>query len=607
MRRSRIGKGGALFFLVTLMSILCGMTAFAGVQTVTLKGVHDYSMAAEVLELVNQERAREGIAPLVTNPQLQADAMQRASEIAVYYSHTRPDNSECKTAISISYSSWGENIAYGYATAEAVMNGWMNSSGHRENILRERFASMGVGCFVQNGRTFWVQLFTNNTTSGTVPTGRKEVMSWVDAEESNLYLYAARRDSSFCYGAPIYINEGETTDVVVYNLNKGATGTLPIAVDADSFWWRSLNPYSDYFEYETDDTGNYFTVTGIKSNEAKGQSMSMEFGIGSSHFFTNVEVRHVHTPGPAATCTTDQICTGCKEVLAKATGHRQSHYYTCEKDITCTKCNTVLEKMTGHKIQEPTCTEDGYCTICRKKFGNKLYHTYPPRDCLKPLYCSRCGYQRYKAYESHNWEKWTYFYQSATIFSPALYRQDCISCAEYRLIEQGEKKSAVLKVNLSNVKLKKNQKFVGLKVTQMSSGDSVVSVKSDTSSVVEVDDFTEKGKISLTAKKTGTAKIKIETKAGEKKTIKVTVQKSAVKTTKITNVKKSLTLKAGKTKALKPVLKPIYSSQKLTYKSSNKRVASVNASGIIKAKKKGTATITVKSGSVTVTCRVKVK
>ena len=141
----------------------------------------------------------------------------------------------------------------------------------------------------------------------------------------------------------------------------------------------------------------------------------------------------------------------------------------------------------------------------------------------------------------------------------------------------------------------------------MSKGDSVVSVKSNKKSVVEVLGFTADGEISLKAKKKGTAKITIRTEANAKKTIKVTVQSKAVKTTAITNVKKKLTMKVGKTKELKPVLTPLYSSEKITFRSSNKRVVSVNSKGILTAKKKGTATITVKSGSKTVKCKVKVK
>ena len=108
----------------------------------------------------------------------------------------------------------------------------------------------------------------------------------------------------------------------------------------------------------------------------------------------------------------------------------------------------------------------------------------------------------------------------------------------------------------------------------------------------------------ITAKSAGTAKITV--KSGSKKyTVKVTVPKT--KTTKITGIKESITVKKGKTYTLKPKLTPKASDEKVTYKSSNKKVATVTSSGKIKGIKKGTATITVKSGSVSVKCKVTVK
>ncbi|RGF81558.1 hypothetical protein DXA65_14205 [Ruminococcus sp. OF03-6AA] len=89
--------------------------------------------------------------------------------------------------------------------------------------------------------------------------------------------------------------------------------------------------------------------------------------------------------------------------------------------------------------------------------------------------------------------------------------------------------------------------------------------------------------------------------------ITVTVQKSTVKTTKITGVKSALTLKKGAKTTLKPVRTPFTSGEKITYTSSNKNVATVSSTGVITAKKAGTAVITVKSGSKKVTCKVTVK
>ena len=107
----------------------------------------------------------------------------------------------------------------------------------------------------------------------------------------------------------------------------------------------------------------------------------------------------------------------------------------------------------------------------------------------------------------------------------------------------------------------------------------------------------KKGKIKA-GTKTGTAKITVTLKSGKKATLKVKVQTAKVKTTKISGLKKKLTIKKGKSVTLKPVVSPITSQEKVTYSSSNKKIATVSSSGVITGKKKGTAYITVKSGKI---------
>lgn len=116
--------------------------------------------ADQVAALVNAERAKAGLSALALDKELSANATVRAEEIVNNFSHTRPNGASFSSAITISYRRAGENIAYGYPTAEAVMDGWMNSSGHRANILQSSFTKIGVGV-VQRGNTlYWVQLFT---------------------------------------------------------------------------------------------------------------------------------------------------------------------------------------------------------------------------------------------------------------------------------------------------------------------------------------------------------------------------------------------------------------------------------------------------------------
>lgn len=117
------------------------------------------SKAEQVAALVNEERAKAGLSPLALDPELSANAMVRAQEIIEKFDHTRPDGSSFSTAITIPWRTVGENIAYGQSSPEAVMNAWMNSSGHRANILQANFSKIGVGVVESGGRLYWVQLF----------------------------------------------------------------------------------------------------------------------------------------------------------------------------------------------------------------------------------------------------------------------------------------------------------------------------------------------------------------------------------------------------------------------------------------------------------------
>ncbi len=122
---------------------------------------HNREYAEAVIDLVNEERAKEGLSPLEMNETLMGGCEIRAEELVEKFSHTRPDGSSCYTVVKddYGYSYIGENIAEGYTSPEHVMNGWMNSSGHRANILKKEYEEIGVGCYIHNGRKYWVQLF----------------------------------------------------------------------------------------------------------------------------------------------------------------------------------------------------------------------------------------------------------------------------------------------------------------------------------------------------------------------------------------------------------------------------------------------------------------
>lgn len=116
------------------------------------------SYAEQVLYYCNIEREKAGVAPLTLDPVLCSAADVRAQEIVTCWDHTRPDGRSCYTAMDeVGYSYWaaGENIAYGSNSAEYIVDMWMNSPGHRANILDSGFTHLGVG----KSGVYWVQMF----------------------------------------------------------------------------------------------------------------------------------------------------------------------------------------------------------------------------------------------------------------------------------------------------------------------------------------------------------------------------------------------------------------------------------------------------------------
>ena len=119
--------------------------------------------ATEVVRLVNEERAKAGLSPLSVNELANKAAAVRSKEQVSSFSHTRPNGTSFSTALTevgVSYRSAGENIAYGQRSPQQVMQGWMNSSGHRANILNNGYTQIGVSCYQDaSGTLYWTQLF----------------------------------------------------------------------------------------------------------------------------------------------------------------------------------------------------------------------------------------------------------------------------------------------------------------------------------------------------------------------------------------------------------------------------------------------------------------
>jgi uncharacterized protein YkwD len=171
-------KKSAKFFLEIILSSVsfvyfcggCG-TALPGTTTSLFGGQSSTTtpqqdqMAQEVLTLTNQERAKVGLSPLTWNDTLAGIGANHCQDMIDrnYFAHESPEGqgpSDRADAAGYQWSWIGENIAFGYSSASTVMTGWMNSPGHKANILRPEFTELGVGIRqTGNSQLYWAQEF----------------------------------------------------------------------------------------------------------------------------------------------------------------------------------------------------------------------------------------------------------------------------------------------------------------------------------------------------------------------------------------------------------------------------------------------------------------
>lgn len=258
------------------------------------------------------------------------------------------------------------------------------------------------------------------------------------------------------------------------------------------------------------------------------------------------------------TCTTPGVltktCTFCSETTTEtipATGHS----FTGTKTVTA-----------------PTCTEPGYTTT----------------QCAN---CSETQKSDSTPATGHTTGEWIVI-KAPTGTETGERQQSCRIC--HAVINKQTISRLVVELNTSSLPLQAGKSTTALKIKSCADGDTVQEWTSSKPRIVAVHPHTGK----LTAKKkTGTAIITVTMKSGAKASCKVKVQKKTVKTTRLTFSEKSAVLKKGETLTLKVNRFPLTANDKLTYKTSNRKVATVSSKGKIKARRKGKATITVRSRS----------
>lgn len=249
------------------------------------------------------------------------------------------------------------------------------------------------------------------------------------------------------------------------------------------------------------------------------------------------------------------------------------------------QCSHIWETVTDSKA---TCDKAGKqhkeCTACQEK---KDYTSIPALG--------------------HSWGKYVVT-KKATVFAQGQETRTCGRCKKKETRKTAKLKAA-LNLSAYSFPLQRG-KTVTIKTSGLRTGDYVKLVSSSKSSVLKAVKL-KNGDIRLTAqrstsKKAVTVKVLVKTAGGVGRTITVTVQSGKVATKKITGVPRSFTIKQGKTTVLKPVRSPFTSQYGITYTSSNKKIVTVDSKGRVKGIRPGSAVITVRSGSVSVRCTVKV-
>ncbi|WP_195465965.1 Ig-like domain-containing protein [Anaerostipes hadrus] len=334
----------------------------------------------------------------------------------------------------------------------------------------------------------------------------------------------------------------------------------------------------------------------------------------------------------------DTFCEDCKQVIKAGnvinpTGHNWNNgtvkkAATCESEgievYICKTCKKTKEETivpTGHTKTEirdkkvATCKEEGYtgdtyCVTCGKKLAvgkmiAKTDHDWTiteiPATCeqdgVRTYTCDICHTTKSEPIKAigHSYGAWTTT-KEATVSSKAEHKRICSTCGKEEITTYGEKLRPTISMNATSLKLKKKQTTKKFTVTGLAKSDYITSWTSSNKKIVTVTG-NQNGTCKIKAgNKTGKAKITITLASGLKKTINVTIQKKAVTCTAIKNVSKKLTLNKKKSYQLKPVINPITCTNKIKYKSSNKKIAKVSSTGKITAIKPGKVKIIISVG-----------
>ena len=404
------------FAMLLFLAVPFNVKAATATTPVSISVQYGQTEARTILDMINEMRTSStdawywkqddttktyctNLQPLQYDYDLEKTAMQRAAEIAIIFSHTRPNNKDTFSAFyenSVYYTYAGENIAAGYGTADSVNDGWREDNelyagqGHRRNMLNSKFNCVGIGHVYYNGFHYWVENFAYRDKVNTTPVS-------ADNTETTLTIPVATSKIS---------NFNITFDKDEYSLKTGESTSISVSDPAISVFghWGSRFVFVTDTPDLTISDSTVATLSGTITGISEGDTTisASLYGL-TAHQTAAVKVHNcenhwddgkITTP---PTCTKTGVkqytCTICSETKTEeiaALGHDYSSDWTidtaaaCEtvgsKSHHCTRCDSKKDvteiPASGHFWNDgaittkPTCTDEGVktftCNSCGK-------------------------------------------------------------------------------------------------------------------------------------------------------------------------------------------------------------------------------------------------
>ena len=404
------------FAMLLFLAVPFNVKAATATTPVSISVQYGQTEARTILDMINEMRTSStdawywkqddttktyctNLQPLQYDYDLEKTAMQRAAEIAIIYSHTRPNNKDTFSAFyenSVYYTYAGENIAAGYGTADSVNDGWREDNelyagqGHRRNMLNSKFNCVGIGHVYYNGFHYWVENFAYRDKVNTTPVS-------ADNTETTLTIPVATSKIS---------NFNITFDKDEYSLKTGESTSISVSDPAISVFghWGSRFVFVTDTPDLTIADSTVATLSGTITGISEGDTTisASLYGL-TAHQTAAIKVHNCEnhwddgkittTPTCTKTGVKQYTCTICSETKTEeiaALGHDYSSDWTidtaaaCEtvgsKSHHCTRCDRKKDvteiPASGHSwndgaiTTEPTCTDEGVktftCNSCGK-------------------------------------------------------------------------------------------------------------------------------------------------------------------------------------------------------------------------------------------------